>query len=306
VKRRLAIALVCFSSLAFAEPPPLAESLTGEAKAQYASARLLYGDADYNGALVKFTAAWRTSRDPRLLWNMAACEKNLRHYAKALRYVRMYAADTSGLVADKDRDEARELIKVMEPLTAVVRLEVSEPGAEVTVDGEVVGTSPLVEPIVVDLTARRVTAKKDGFREASSELAGRSDVQLSLAKIVHEGRLHVRAPSAAAIALDGAVVGTGTWQGTLASGGHTLRVTAPNMRPWQSEILVVDDQVRDVNVALEPEPTRVPTWAWIVGGGVLAAGLGVGGYFLFRSDPSYDGPSGNLDPGVVFASRPTF
>src|SRR5882724_2714841 len=62
-------------------PRPLSESLTGGAKSDYEAARLLYGDGDHAGALVKFQSAFDQSKEPRLLWNMAACEKNLRHYA---------------------------------------------------------------------------------------------------------------------------------------------------------------------------------------------------------------------------------
>src|SRR6478736_4874903 len=76
-----------------AGPKPLAETLTGEAKSAYDSARVLFGDGDFGGALVKFQAAYDKSKDPRLLWNMAACEKNLRHYARTLQLVRRYAAE---------------------------------------------------------------------------------------------------------------------------------------------------------------------------------------------------------------------
>ena len=40
-------------------------------------------------------------------------------------------------------------------------------------------------------------------------------------------------------------------------------------------------------------------------GGVLAtSGLAIGGYFVFRQEPTYDGPTGNLSPGIVQASTP--
>ena len=63
-------------------PPSLSESLSGAAKAEYDAGKLLYQDGDYAGAQLKFRAAYETSKDPRLLWNMAAAEKNLRHYAQ--------------------------------------------------------------------------------------------------------------------------------------------------------------------------------------------------------------------------------
>jgi len=57
--------------------PSLADTLTGPAKDDYMAGRLLFGDHDYGGALVKFQSAYTQSKDARLLFNMAACEKNL-------------------------------------------------------------------------------------------------------------------------------------------------------------------------------------------------------------------------------------
>jgi hypothetical protein len=311
--RPLVALLLTFAQLSFVAPlvhaqgKTLAETLTGDAKAEYESGKILYGNGDFAGARIKFFAAHERSQDPRLLWNMAACEKSLRRYSKALALLRTYVTDTSGRVSDQERVEGNELIKVMEQLTATLRVNVSEPGAEVLLDEEMVGTSP-VEPLIVDLGTRRLRARKAGFRDATKEITttGASEVvvDLALAKIVHEGRVSVKAGSRDAIAIDGKMLATGTWSGVLPSGGHTLRVTAPNMRPYQSEILVSDDQPREIAVTLEPEATRLPTWVWITGGVVAAGGLAVGGYFLFRQEPSYEGPAGNLSPGIVQASTP--
>lgn len=299
-------------------PAALADSLTGDAKNEYTSAKLLYNDGDFANALLKFTVAYDKSKDPRLLWNMAACEKNLRHYARALRHVRAYASDTSGLVTDQERAEANELVKVMEPFTAKLRVVVNEPGAEILVDGEVMGTSPAESTaggpgssaITVDIGMRKIVVRKAGFQDASKEVpVGGSPeitVELPLTKVSHQGRVAVKAGASDTIAIDGKVLGTGAWSGPLDSGGHTLRVSANGMRPYQSEILVVDDQTREIAVTLEAEQGRLPLWVWITGGVVITGGLAVGGYFLLKPNPSYDGPPGNLAPGVVYTSRGPF
>lgn len=289
-------------------PAPLSESLTGAARTDYESAKVLFGDGDNAGALVKFKSAYEKSKDPRLLWNVAACEKNLRHYSRALKLVRQYASEGGATLTDQDRSEAQELIKVMDPLTAKLKLTVSEPGAEVFIDDEPIGTTP-IEAVVVDIGSRKIRVKKDEFEEYVHEVpvGGSAEVSLEvkLAKIVHEGRLNVRTRTDATISLDGKVVGTGTWSGTLPSGGHSLSISAPKMRPYQSEIYVQDKESRDVNATLEQEPSRdLPTWAWIAGGAVLLGGATTAGFFIFRSDGKYEGPPGNLQPGIVQASTP--
>lgn len=286
----------------------LGESLTGPAKQDYESGKLLFRDGDHAGALAKFTSAYDASKDARLLWNMAACEKNLRHYAKAVGLVRRYLREGDATLPAEDKADAAELVKVMEPFTAKLRITVSEPGAELTLDGESLGLSP-VAPVVVDMGVRKLVVRKAGFEELTREIpvggAAELAAEVSLVKIVHQGRLTIRAPKDATLTLDGRVVGSGTWSGTVASGGHTLRVTAPKMRLYQSEVVVLDKQTREVGVTLEAEPSKgLPGWVWVAGGVAVAGGLATAGYFLFKPSPAYDGPPGNLDPGVVQASAP--
>lgn len=289
-------------------PPPLAESLTGPAKADYDSGKLLFIDGDYAGSLVKFTSAYETSKEPRLLWNMAAAEKNLRHYAKALRLVRQYAKDGDAILSATDKTEAVDLIRNLEPFTSKLKLNVDEPGSEITIDDEVIGPSP-IEPVLVDIGTRKLRVHKEGFEDITKDVpvGGAAEVSLDvkMVKIVHEGRLNVNASNGGTIAIDDKVVGTGTWSGVLPSGGHTLKVTAQGMRVYQTEVLIQDKQSRDVAVTLEKEPSKgLPAWAWIAGGVVVAGGLSVGGYFIFKQDAKYEGPPGNLSPGLVQANAP--
>ncbi len=290
-------------------PPPLSETLTGEAKQDYESAKILFNDGDAAGALVKFKSAYSKSQDSRLLWNMAACEKNLRHYSSALRLVRQYVADSGDKLTDADKKEADDLVKVMEPLTAKLKLDVNEPGAEVFVDDELVGTTP-VPPVVVDIGTRKIRVRKGEFEEYVKDvpIGGAAEVPLSvnLVKILHQGHLNVRVrQNDATIDIDGKVVGAGSWAGILPSGGHTLRVTAPKMKPYQSEVYIQDKENREVAVTLEPEPSKgLPLWAYIAGGVVIAGGLTAAGAFIFGGEDTYEGPQGNLNPGIVQANRP--
>jgi hypothetical protein len=74
------------------------------------------------------------------------------------------------------------------------------------------------------------------------------------------------------------------------------------MQPYQTEVLLQDDDTRNVEVTLIPEKGGgLPAWAWIVGGVVVAGGLGTGAYFLFQPKSQYNGPAGNFGPGIVNA-----
>ncbi len=291
-------------SPAAAPSSKLSDRLQGPAKANYDAGKLLFGDGDYNGALLKFSAAYDLSKDPVLLYNMVACEKMLRHYAKAVTYIDRYLAEGGALLTDQDRVDAKSLRDTMAAFTAPITINVTEPDAEVSIDDEVVGRSPLKAPVVVDIGERHVIVRKPGFKDFTTSLkvSVAATVEAQLVKEVHEGHLEVRAPDGAAIKIDGNAVGIGSWTGTLASGGHTLNVSAPQMRQYQTEVTLQDGQTRTVEVSLEPESKTggLPWWAWVGGGVIVAAGASVGGYFLLhKSDTFAPTTAGTIQPGTV-------
>jgi hypothetical protein len=287
--------------------PPLAESLSGAAKESYESGKQLFGFADFTGALIKFQAAYDVARDPRLLFNMATCESKLHHYAKSLVLMQRYLKDSGALLSDQDKAEATAAVAAFTPLTSTLTV-TSEPGATVTLDDQVLGTTPL-DPQTVDIGVHKLRVSKPEFHDFTSDLtvSGGTAVAVpaTLAPVVHEGKVVVRAPDKAAIYIDDVAMGVGQFSGSLKSGGHTLRVTAQGMLPFQYEVLVQDDQTRDIPVSLQPQPWKVPVWAWVAGGVVVAGGLGVAAYFIFKPGPAqYTGATGTLAPGTVQASVP--
>jgi hypothetical protein len=233
----------------------LSQTLTGTAKADFEAGKLLANDGDYAGALIKFTNAFEAAKDPRLLWNLAFCQKNLRHYAKVLSILRRYLEEGGSVLTSADRAEAQNLITLIEPFTTRVAFQVTPDGATIMVDDELVGTSPLSSPVVLDIGERRVRVTKAGYRPLEKALAvgGTSEVafQAELEREVHEGRLLVNAPNHAQIFLDGKQVAMGKLDLVVASGGHQLRVIAPGTRPYQTEVVVSDRETRSVEVVLE-------------------------------------------------------
>jgi hypothetical protein len=292
-------------SPASAAPPlppaaPAAPDLQGDAKRDYDAGKLLFGDGDFAGARLKFKAAYDATKDPRPLWNWAACEKNLRHYARALSLLNDYLKDDRLL--PEERADATRLRDTLNEFTTPITITVTEAGADISIDGESVGQSPLAGPLTIDMGARKIDVAKAGFRPYSASVViqpgTNAPIAVKLDPDVHLGHLVIKAPAGAAIAVDGAAMGVGSWQGTVASGGHSLRISASGMRVYQDEVMVMDDQTRSLDVTLEPEASGVPKWIWIAGGVVVAAGAAVGGYFLFKkpetTTQTTDGTLGSL------------
>src|ERR1700690_2450877 len=264
-----------------APPPSLADTLAGDAKEAYETGRRLYESGDYAAALAKFQSASRESSDPRLLWNAAVCERAMQHYARALALVHRYLDSHSPLIAPDAERDARDFLVAAETRTAHLDVQASEPGAMVTVDGEPQGAAPLAADTRIDVGTHRVTVTKDGFAEYTTTLIVVSSAEVHLTAVLTpiapaEGSLAVRAGRGDTIAVDGALVGLGTWTGTLPIGLHTVRVTERDSIPFETEVAVGDHQTRSVDITLRPvrRAAGVPAWAWVAGGVVLAAGAG--------------------------------
>jgi len=295
-----------------ADPPPprpLFEVLTGKAKAEYEAGRILYRNNDYANAIIKFERSYELSREPRLLLNVALCQKNLKRYARMLATLEKLLRDAGPQLTAQERTQVTELIEAVQPFVSRLEIQGGEPGAVVLVDEEEVGTLPFSAKVMVDVGPHKFRVSKPGYKDfiVPREVAGGGVVTLTvkLEKEVHRGRLVVRAGSGDFIHIDGRMVGRGTWDGQVPSGGHTLRVTAPGMLAFQKEVMLQDDQMRreDVRLTPEPPPDRTERWLWIGGGAALLAGAVVAGVFLFQPEPPVPGNTSPFTTQVAGGNR---
>lgn len=290
-----------------AGPPSLSDSLSGMAKAEYEAGKILYQDGDFASALVKFQRAHELSKDDRLLWNIAVCEKNLRHYARVLTILEQYLALGPDVLTDKDRSDAVELQEAVKGFVAKITFKVNEPGADVFIDDKRIGTTPLPAAVLVEVGERRFRVSKPGYapyeKQQSIATAGDVEIAVDLAVEVHQGTLLVEASTNDTILVDGKKVGMRRFQGPLPSGPHTVRVTATGMIAFQSEVVIEDDKTRRIPVSLQPlEGDGVSPWYFVVGGGVLlAAGAVVGGILLAQPGDPVTTP-GTIQPGTIALS----
>jgi hypothetical protein len=287
-----------------ATPAPLNKSLSGDAKSAYDSARLLFEDGDSQGALAKFSQAYDLSHDARLLWNMASCEKELRHYARAAALIGRYLQEGGDSIAPAQRKSAIETQAALTTFYAKVKLNGAPDGATVFVDGTQVGQTPLSEPLLLDLGTRALRVEQPGFVpfEKNVEIAGGGELEVPVAltpvPVVMVAPPVLTITTAGArdiIAIDGKVVGSQRWQGAVAVGEHSVRVTASGKKPYESHVQLLAGSTRSLQIALEDENKGSTVWIWVAGGAAVAAGAVVGGIFLFKpQDTPGTHPEGKL------------
>ena len=278
------------------EPPSIASLLGPDGLRDYEAARLLYESGDFAGAYLKFLSAYEASRvgpggerDPRLLWNAAACERALRHYANAIVLVRRYLESRSPLITEEAAENARAFIAAASAMTVPLSIEANVPGAVAYVDDVFVGPVPLPDGTRVDLGTHRVLVRKTGHtgHAATVTTSGQAvHVKALLRPIQHRGRLSIRTRADASIHVDGVFRGRGRFEGELPSGPHAVRVTAEGRKPFEREVVLVDDRTRSMDVTLEAQPSAksLPAWAYVAGGVALSMGAAAGAYFLLRDD----------------------
>lgn len=249
------------------EQKPLSESLSGEAKAAYDGAVLLYQDNDFDGASAKFARAYDLSKDARLLWNMATCEKGARRYFKTHALIDRYLKEGASSISMEAVARAEETKHVLRDLFSPVQLHVVPESARVTENGQ-----PL--PDGLDLGAHRVRVEAPGYQpeERVIDVPGKTAVviDVTLKRVIAPARLSVVTETSALVRVDGQS-STGQWEGPLAPGKHKIEITAQGKVPYFTEVDLGEGASRSMLVPLK-EKAGVPAWVWIGGGVVLAAG----------------------------------
>ncbi len=175
------------------------------------------------------------------------------------------------------------------------------PGADVLVDGTLVGRTPLPASLAVAPGTRVVTLRRKGYREARRELVlaegatGKLHIDLEddpeasladkgvLALQVRETEVHV--------AVNGRARGVYSGPLTLPAGPYRLRIERAGFAPSERDVELRAGGETTIRITLDPTPeTRVAhlervqerqRWGWLATGAGLALALGGGGLALW-------------------------
>ncbi len=275
--------------------PPLSASLSGPAKEAYEAAVALVNIGDWAHAVIKYWQAYDLSKDPRLLFDIAVCYRDLRAYAKMQGLLLRFEKEAGAGISPEQKADVDAALAAIHGLVGTVLLKVSEAGADVRVDAEPAGTTPLAAPLVLDLGKHTLSVNKNSFEpaERTIEIAGGNglSMEITLVRQVLPALLRVAADPGATIVIDKKALARGSFDGALAPGAHEIQVTEAGMKSYEARIVLGNGEARTLDVTLEPEP-RAALWPWIAGGAAVLVGGGIGGYFLLRRDAPASGPQG--------------
>lgn len=198
-------------------------------------------------------------------WNIARCYEELGDDEAALTAFVEFAR--LAVTPDEKRDVAVKLEQVRARLAASIQFDVQPEGAEVRVDGNVVGTAPVSGPFKVAYGRHVVAVAKPGFRsqEKTLELKPREKTEVRIALEEMQGRIEVSVQggkvSRAVVLVDGQVA-LSLGEGFLRDSGSTSRthVTLEALGgirfsavPWlQTELALLISVESPIMVILRP------------------------------------------------------
>jgi tetratricopeptide (TPR) repeat protein len=171
-----------FVPCAVAAPVAAQEDATGQAAAAFEQGLALFDEENWAGALAAFQRAYALSPNFLVRYNIGQCYRALHRYPEAIDALQAYIDEGADRVDPARREEVEATLRELRGFLGSLRIDVDVPGATVTVDSVVRGTTPLAEPIVVGAGQHVVAATAEGFRPAQTEvvLAGGEERTVAL------------------------------------------------------------------------------------------------------------------------------
>lgn len=173
--------------VAEAQPPPsppadTAQASSTDAEQHFRRGIKLFDDGDFKLALVEFERSYDLAPNFRVLYNIGEVQYQLNRYAPAMRTLTRYLEVGGERILPNRRAEVQRDLESLKIRTAHLRVTVDVEGAEILVDGDRIGRTPLTESELVDAGPHRIVVQKAGYVAASESitLAGADERSLDI------------------------------------------------------------------------------------------------------------------------------
>lgn len=259
----------------------------------------------WDAALTELDESLRLHSNPTTHYNRALCLSSLGRVAEAHETLHHYLELVGDRLPAEERRSIEEELARLRALLVTVSIIVEQEGADVLIDGESVGRSPLEGPLLLLSGAHEIEVRLEGYRAQRREVqvvtgAPRRE-RFALEPLPRRARLRIEANvDGAAVLIDGELDGHVPYQGELGEGEHHLELQAEGYQSSELSLQLRAGEDRIVTLVLQPEvvdeplPTRRRplhrAWFWSTLGlglasGVTATALGVA---VHLADAEYD------------------
>lgn len=203
----------------------------------------LYGDRNFEAALIEFRAAYEARPKASPLLNIALCHKALFNYPKAIVALESALAKHADTLDAADTKASEDAIKEMRALLGYVTVNVTPPQAVLVIDGEEQPPEASKQPIPLGPGPHKIGARADGFayaEQAISVTSGDRARVIEIALVPDKGWVTIQSGDGKmTIAIDQRVVGIGSWAGMLTPGSHLVQMYGPGGKGGSTQQILV-------------------------------------------------------------------
>jgi tetratricopeptide (TPR) repeat protein len=139
------------------------ESVTVQAREHFGRGVEHYSEGNYAAALAEFQRSYELSPTYKLLYNLAQVQMELHNYSAAFGLFTDYLKSGGTAITPERASAVQQDLARLEQSIAEVSIDVDQEGAQITVNAAPVGTSPLREPVRVNVGSAIVRVEKAGF-----------------------------------------------------------------------------------------------------------------------------------------------
>lgn len=234
--RAITIVLTALLSLALAAPaaaqektwPSIRDELpTAALKKAWDDGKELREDDKWEAARVQYEAVYRQTQNPRVLYNVGICWKELGFFAQALGAWEKQLANRDKL-PNNEAKRAETAIEVVRPFVTTLELTSNQTGATLTIKGIEIGKTPFLGTIPIDAGRNEIQLEKKGFITVSKTIdvpkgkPMKLELDMVPAEKMAKVTLSVSGADAATIFMDGSELGPAPYTGEVPIGKHTF------------------------------------------------------------------------------------
>ncbi|WP_437992980.1 PEGA domain-containing protein [Sorangium sp. So ce145] len=296
------------------------DALTDKARQLYEEGRQAAAAGKWADAHASFLAAWAIKPHYQIASNLGVACLKLGKYRDAAEYLSRYLREAPATKVN-ERQNAEASLKEALAKVASVTVQVTPAGAEVTVDGAVVGKAPLADRVFLAPGEHEIGAKLEGYAPAThpiAAVAGRAEtVAVQLERVPSAqigGSVHASIPPRLETPRDkvrtAMLVGGGLAAGVGVAAGVVLTVMANgragDAEQMRQELVTEGDgfalcpdidrskcaELKDTVLA-KVDLTNAAFWSFVTGG---AIGAGALVYGLVTLKPAESRPTVQVVP----------
>jgi hypothetical protein len=146
------------------------EALTDKARQLYVEGLSALEKSQWAEAHASFLAAWRINPQYQIASNLGVSEVKLGKYREAAEHLTYYLREAPAKKV-KERERAKVLLDEALAKVATIKLTVTPTGADILVNGVVVGRSPLLDPLFVAPGSCVLEARFEGYDSGKRPLS---------------------------------------------------------------------------------------------------------------------------------------